>query len=186
LSTILNIIWTCNLISCLKNVINSLYCGAVLYLDVGGLDLRKSLIQGKYERLSRYADKAMQESCTLVRELGHQYKNITRGHLILNLEGYNVMQHGCLRCFPFLLRIVTSYSEHYPECADKIITVNTPRAVEPLLNAIKRLLDQELKESLQIYGTNRAEWEEALLKDFYVEDLHPSLGGTKSLGIEDE
>lgn len=46
----------------------------------------------------RYAEKVLQDACFLVRDLGQKYKNITRGHLIINLKGYSVLQHGCIRC----------------------------------------------------------------------------------------
>jgi hypothetical protein len=62
------------------------------------MDVRKAVISGKGDRLVRYVDKAIEEGCNLVRELGDKYKNITRGHLIINMNGFNNIQHGCIRC----------------------------------------------------------------------------------------
>ncbi|XP_021943090.1 SEC14-like protein 2 [Folsomia candida] len=158
-----------------------------IYFEAGTIDLRRALVQGKGEKLMRYVDKGLQEACTLVRNLGQEYKNITRGHLIINLDGFNIMQHGCLRCIPFLLRIVIGYEENYPECADQIITVNTPSSVEPVLNAIKALLSPGMRKSLHIYGTNRRQWLNELEKDFDFDKLPPSLGGSKIYaGMEDD
>lgn len=117
----------------------------VLYFDLSNIDLRKLLLQGKSDRLLRYVDKAIEDACTLVRELGEQHGNITRGHLLMNLKNYNPIQHGCLNCnficdkswpviewsiscnfsgIPFLLRILFDYLNHWPECVDKVIAVN--------------------------------------------------------------
>lgn len=70
----------------------------VLYLTAAGLDIRRIVISGKSARLLRYADKTYDEACGLVRELGEKYQNVSQGNIILNLEGFNLVQTGCLRC----------------------------------------------------------------------------------------
>lgn len=70
----------------------------VLYLNVGGYDVRKAIISGKGDRLLRYVDRAYEKACGLVRELGNKYQNVSQGNLILNLDGFNLVQTGCLRC----------------------------------------------------------------------------------------
>ena len=60
------------------------------------IDIRKAVINGKGDRLLRFVDRAFEEASQLVNSLGNKYKNITRAHLIVNLSGYNLIEHGCL------------------------------------------------------------------------------------------
>jgi hypothetical protein len=93
---------------------------SVLYFEAAGLSVRKAVIQGKGERLLRYVDKAIDEACNLVRNLGEKHKNVTRGHLLVNLVGFNVIEHTCIQCMLHTyfntnntLPIIMNKMEHY-------------------------------------------------------------------------
>ncbi|OXA58010.1 SEC14 cytosolic factor [Folsomia candida] len=150
-----------------------------LYFEVKNLDNRKLILQGKGERLLRYVEKGYDAGCSLIRELGEKYGNMTRGHLLVNLDGYNPIQHACLRCLPFLIRMMFGYLEHYPECVDHIICVNSPSAIKTLVDIARPWIDDDLANSVFIYGTNKQKWMAELSKDFDFDQLPPALGGTK-------
>lgn len=62
------------------------------------MDPRRFIIQGKGERLVRYLDKGFDEVCGLVRELGEKWNNMTRVNVLVNADGFNVVQHACIPC----------------------------------------------------------------------------------------
>ncbi|OXA63243.1 hypothetical protein Fcan01_01172 [Folsomia candida] len=142
-------------------------------------DPRKIVLQGNGDRLVRYVDKAIDEACQLVQELGEKYGNMTRGNAITNLDGFSLIKHGCIRCLPFLIRNVVSFSQHWPECVDKMIFVNAPTEIEQILTLARPLVSEETRENMFVYGTNKKVWMEALRQDFDLDQLPPSLGGTK-------
>lgn len=48
----------------------------------------------------------------------------TRFNYILNLEGFNVFQHGCPPCMITYVRILRSYRRYWPEMIDRLIFIN--------------------------------------------------------------
>jgi len=149
----------------------------VLYFDVGGLDLRSAVLSGRDSRFLRYIDKSIDEACDVVRERGEIYGNITRGHLIANAKGYNLVQHGCLRCIPVLLRIITSFERHWPECADKVMFFNVPSSAAALIEVALPLVSRETREALVIMGSNSGK-NLAFLREFFEDDqISSQLGG---------
>jgi len=151
----------------------------VLYVNARNWDLRKAALSGNQKRFGRYIDKGLEEACGLVRELGNKYKNVSQGILILNVDGFNLIQHGCLQCISTLLRVIVQYEAHHPGCADKLIIVNMPQAAEPILHAARAVLHPDTNKSLIIFGTNKKAWQESLREYFDEEQLPPELGGTK-------
>jgi hypothetical protein len=70
----------------------------VLYIHVGSWDLRRQVITGKQDRFLRYVSKGMDEVYGIVRELGEKYRNVSQGVLLLNVDGFSLVKHGCLQC----------------------------------------------------------------------------------------
>lgn len=54
-----------------------------------------------------------------------------------------------------------------------------PLAIHEFTEIARPYLDEVLKKSIFIYGTNKKEWKKALEKDFDFSQLPPVLGGTK-------
>lgn len=62
-----------------------------------------------------------------------------------------------------------------------------PKSVEQIVGIAKPFLDQVLKESIFIHGTDKKVWRAALEVDFDFSELPPILGGTKLYkGMEEE
>jgi len=159
----------------------------ILYYEAATHDTRKAILAGKSERYLRYVDMKLEETSELVRELGNKYGNITRGHLVLNMDGYNLVIHGCAQCVPILLRMIMSFQNHWPLLADNFILVNTPAIMEPMLNVIRSIAIPEYRDSIQVFGTNRNHYVKALSNEFDFDMLPPAVGGTKLYtGMEDE
>jgi len=160
----------------------------LLYVNGGVWDLRQVVISGNRDRFNRYIDRALEDACTLVRKLGEEYKNVSQGILIVNMDGFNLVQHGCLQCITVFLRILVQYEAHHPGCADKIIVVNLPTAAEPILNAARAVFHPDTNRILQIFGVNKNKWTQVLAKYFDMDNqLPPELGGSKIYkGMEDD
>jgi hypothetical protein len=62
------------------------------------MDLRQVAIAGETDRFMRYVDSAIEKACLKVRTLQEKYQNVTQGILMINIDGYNLVEHGCLQC----------------------------------------------------------------------------------------
>lgn len=91
------------LYSILDGCINYNKFQVVLYVSVRNWDLRKAALTGRRDRFNRFVDKTLEEACGLVQELGEKYKNVSQGIFILNIDGFNLVQHGCLQCINLVL-----------------------------------------------------------------------------------
>jgi hypothetical protein len=67
-------------------------------MQVSTHDVRKAIIQGKLKRYYRYIDKKSEELVQVLMKFEDKYQNVTRGNNLIDFKGYNVIQHGCLRC----------------------------------------------------------------------------------------
>jgi len=78
-------------------------------------------------RLLRFMDKLLEEATQEVirqQELG---KNVTQWKVMLNLDGFSIIQHACPLCLPGYATFVSSYEEHYPAYADALILINSKK-----------------------------------------------------------
>jgi len=150
-----------------------------LYLNGGSWDFRNIALSGKREHFNRYIDKILDEACGLVRELGEKYKNVSQGVLLLNMDGFNLIQHGCLQCVPLLLRIVTQYEAHHPGCVDALIIINLPQAAQPIVEAVRPLFHPETRKIFHVYGPNKAKWFSVLRREYDIDELPVEVGGNK-------
>jgi len=64
--------------------------------------------------------------------------------------------------------------------------LTAPGIIEPILKSIKMLLNRQQQDRLRIYGTNIQHWKSELLKDFDLDKLPRSAGGTAILPGEDD
>jgi len=67
------------------------------------MDLRREVVGGQMNQMMRFVSKIFEEGCGLVRELGEKQGNVSQGILLLNAQGFSLVQHGCLQCMLLLL-----------------------------------------------------------------------------------
>lgn len=67
----------------------------------------------------------MEDATTTLRKMQSQGKNVTQFEFLVNMDNYNVIQHGCLQCLAFYLGLVNSYESHYPGNVNHIILFNS-------------------------------------------------------------
>jgi hypothetical protein len=49
----------------------------------------------------RYIEKVIDQGCISALKRAETFKNVTRGNLLVNFDGFSISQHGCLRCDNF-------------------------------------------------------------------------------------
>jgi len=70
----------------------------VVYFDLGGMDLRQVVIKGETNKFNRYIDSAMEKAYRTIRHLQDTYQNVTQCILMINVDEYNLVEHGCAQC----------------------------------------------------------------------------------------
>lgn len=68
----------------------------------GEWPVRSAVVSGKLRRLNRYGVKAIEYATRKVRELQASGKNVTQWVMLLNMDGFNVIQQACPSCKWFL------------------------------------------------------------------------------------
>jgi len=142
-------------------------------------DIRKGVLSGKLQRLMRWMTKAQNDGVSKVRELQAEGKNITQWDFIINMNNFNLVQHGCIQCLPIYTTFVSNYENHFPGSCDKIILLNTPQVFEIVLNLIRPIMSQQTRDALKVYNNNREEWDPILFADIDRDQLVKEYGGTK-------
>lgn len=94
-------------------------------LNIAPWNFRSMALTGKLPRLLRYMDKLLEEATQSVVKQQTEGKNVTQWKVILNMEGFNMMQHGCALCLPTYVQFLQSYEKHYPGYADAIVLIRS-------------------------------------------------------------
>ncbi|OXA53320.1 SEC14-like protein 4 [Folsomia candida] len=153
----------------------------VAFWDLGSYDFRRASLSGKGKRLLRYMDRYLEQVTTKVRTLREtEGRNITQYSLVTNLGGFNVAQHLCLQCLPMTLNFIDSYENHFPGACDSMFLINTPAAMEPVLQVLKNAVSPLTRDSLKIFGRNKEKWQSQVYREIPRNQLPPSVGGTAS------
>ncbi|ODM93185.1 SEC14-like protein 2 [Orchesella cincta] len=145
----------------------------------GQWDLRQAHLSGQGQRAQLFLDKVMDEAANQVRRAQHEGKNVTRFHFLLNLDGFNLVQHGCPRCFIGILTFLRSYESHFPGLTDRIVIFNAPQTLQTLRPLVRSAISGHTRRHLKLFGTNKAEWQKYLLEFIDKDQLTEDFGGTR-------
>ncbi|ODN03975.1 SEC14-like protein 2 [Orchesella cincta] len=150
----------------------------ILTGNFGDWDIRAIALAGRMPQLIRYLDSGMEDATTMVRKFQSQGKNVTQFDFLVNMDNYNIVQHGCLQCITFYLALVSSYENHFPGDANKIVLFNTPPVFEIVLRVIRPIMSPITRNALQVYGQDKGVWSKVLLNIADKSQLTPEYGGT--------
>jgi len=148
----------------------------------GQWDMRQSHVTGRDKRMFRYMLRVMEKATNLVREAQQDGKNITRFDYVLNLDGFNMVQHGCPRCMLTIFDVLRSYEQFYPGMIDKIVIINAPPTIRVLFGPLVRSAVSGGtigSVNLKIIGTNQNEWKRYLMNLIDENQLTEEFGGTR-------
>ncbi len=85
------------------------------------------MLTSRGPRLTRYLYKALDQVTTKVRALQQQGKLVTQWVSLLDMDGYNLANHGCIQCVGIYLSYVTAYETYFPGSVHTIILINSKK-----------------------------------------------------------
>lgn len=74
------------------------FCNFAQTCNFMSICLYKAVATGIMRRLERYIDRNFEIATRKVRELQTSGQNVTQWDYIINMNNYNVLQHGCVPC----------------------------------------------------------------------------------------
>jgi len=151
----------------------------VITAVAGSWNLRQAQVTGQSHRLHRFLFKIMDEASMKVREQQLKGKPVTRFHFLLNLEGFNLITHGCPRCVLGIISFLQGYESHFPGMTDKIVIFNAPATIQALRPVVRGAISSRTRGNIHVIGTNKPEWQQFLLKFIDSAQLTEDFGGTR-------
>ncbi|XP_035715307.1 protein real-time isoform X1 [Folsomia candida] len=146
-------------------------------IDLRNFDARRLIQQGKYDQMVRLYEHMIDRACKLGLDYSEKYKNITRGNVLVNLDGFNPQENSCSACIAMMVRNIATFVQNYPECVDKIFIINAPLSIDVLANIAKSAFSEEIRRNIFIYGKDPGVVKEALSQDFNLARLPFSVMG---------
>lgn len=73
-------------------------CGLVVEGFFGDWNVRAVAVTGKIKHLTHYCHRATERTTKKIRDLQDQGKNITQFILLLNMDGFNLINQACPTC----------------------------------------------------------------------------------------
>ncbi|CAL8080001.1 unnamed protein product [Orchesella dallaii] len=149
--------------------------------SIGGQwNVRRTFLQGKGQRLSRYVYKLVEEVFDRVYEINKKHSNVTQFSVIASLEGFNLFQQGCPLCLTTYVQLLTVYNRFYPNFAHAITAVNTPASFSVVLDLVRPMLNKGTSDALKIFGYNKPQWKNYLDTEVSEDQLTEEFGGTRT------
>ncbi|OXA51810.1 SEC14-like protein 4 [Folsomia candida] len=170
----------------------------VFEVCLGDWDIRKAIDEGKEEEFLHLVHYVLEEIVEEIRasndseEGSSTSKKMKDGEggspsspfpntqftYLVNWEGYTYSQLLHWRAVQHLLKFASQYEAHYPEIMYKAVFINCPAIFPLFLSLLKTILAQKTLSKIEMFGSNRDEWEPAL--DALVEEKErsESFGGS--------
>jgi len=148
-------------------------------IDIGSWNIRSAILSGKGERLLRFLDYSMEHLTHRVFEEQAKGKNVSQWKVLIDADGFNLVQQGCPLCIPLWLQYVQSLENHYGGWIDELIVFNAPPAVSVILETVRPLLTRSTRTTLRIFGQNKSQWGPYLDERVDKSQRRPEYGGTK-------
>jgi len=100
----------------------------------------------------------------------------TQFTVICDWDGYSFKQFTNIKAAQTVLKMAAVYEAHYPEVLAHCFFINSTSVFQLLWGLMKKILAEKTVGKIQVFGTNRKEWEPAILKlvdrDQIKYDLH--------------
>lgn len=65
---------------------------------MGDWDFRNVILGGRRDKMLRYIYKMLEDLDTSIQKQQEKGRFVTRGNIIVDVDGYNLMQHACVQC----------------------------------------------------------------------------------------
>ncbi|CAL8079969.1 unnamed protein product [Orchesella dallaii] len=151
----------------------------VATLDMGDWDLRSAVLQGRMPRLLRYLDWYQEEIIRQILAAQDNGKNVTRAMVLVDIEGFNLLQHLCPACMSVFIRMTLGMESHYPGFWEEIVVVGAPAGSRIGLEAVRPVMSPQTREILKIFDMNKKQWSAYLDERISPDQRTARYGGTK-------
>ncbi|ODM88855.1 SEC14-like protein 2, partial [Orchesella cincta] len=142
-------------------------------------NIRRTIVQGRRSRLIRLAYRMYIGLMEKVVELNGKQQNITRFSVLMNFDGFNLVQHACPNCVSTYIVLLQLYERYLPECAEEIIIINAPSTWYTLLGMLRPFFSPDLNRALKIFGPNTNVWKPYLDNRIDPDKLPEEYGGNR-------
>ncbi|XP_021955555.1 SEC14 cytosolic factor isoform X2 [Folsomia candida] len=136
----------------------------VLLVRVGDWDVRRSHVTGEHDENYRYSIRALELASQKVRDAQARGKLVTRFQVIFNMDGFSLVQHGCLQCIPPYLNFLRDFQNYFPGMVDNLVFINAPQSMKSIIQYFRPIVRPSFRKILHIFGTDPAEWKPFLFK----------------------
>ncbi|ODM79005.1 SEC14-like protein 2 [Orchesella cincta] len=153
----------------------------VATLEMGDWDLRSAVLQGRMPRLLRYMDWYQEEIIRQILAAQDDGKNVTRATVLVDIEGFNLLQHLCASCMSVFIRMTAGMETHYPGFWEEIIVVGAPAGSRIGLEAVRPVMSPQTREILKIFDMNKRQWGSYLDERISPDQRTTRYGGTKKI-----
>jgi len=151
----------------------------VAYGSVGSdWNVRRGMLQGKGARIMRYTYKLVFELNSKLIEIQKKQQNITQFTVVINLEGFNVIQHACPMCVTTYINLLENYDRFLPGFAHEILVINAPDAYLYVVDILRQSLTKPTGDALRVYGGNKKTWKAHIDSLIDPSKLPQDFGGT--------
>jgi len=145
----------------------------------GDWNVRQMAVAGKVKQLTLYSLRGIERANTKIRESQAQGKNVTQWILLLNMDGFNLINQACPTCLPLYLGYVSQYEKYWPNTIFRTLLVNTPESFEVILNLIRPIMSPPTRAALKVFSPNKAEWQPYLENLIDPSEFSDWYGGKK-------
>jgi len=141
----------------------------LMILPMGKWDAKLAVDDGKIDQLVAYINfcfesviKAIKaSSASAGRPASHPHTQFTT---IVDWDGYSFKQFTNIKAAQTVLKMGAVYEAHHPEILAHAFFINSTSVFQLLWGLMKKILAEKTVGKIQVYGTNRKEWEPAILK----------------------
>lgn len=98
----------------------------IAFATVGIFDLRKLTLSGQSEKFLRYAARFMEASELTLNELNKDIGNTNMSTIFVTMDmnNFNLRQHGCIQCIQLLGNLFKIYENYYPSRFYRVFIIN--------------------------------------------------------------
>lgn len=98
--------------------------------------------------------------------------------VIFDMHGFNLKQYLWRPAGEVVITLIQMYEANYPEILKTCYIINAPKVFAFAFSVAKKFMNEYTLSKIQIYKTDRAKWQEAILSNIPRDQLPVYFGGT--------
>jgi hypothetical protein len=150
----------------------------VSYRKFGQLDCKKVLTLTTMENLVRFHVWETEQALRLLYEQSEKMDaNIETFTVVVDADGFG-LRLFTNEAIAFAKALAITDSDHYPERLGTLFVINAPSVLWLSWRIVQTFLDEVTRKKIQIFSSDRSEWEPVLKEHIDVDQIPRQYGGT--------